>query len=114
MTSRPWSFGISWPRSTSRIADRVVLPGLLIAVACAGPSRRGDTLGVQTLGRWEWHGRIVVEQDSDVTLERLRIDTTPTTAPRGDVIPARFDFNPSPALGDEYALTVGLELGQVR
>ena len=114
MNFQPWSCGISWLRSRSRITDRGALVGLVAAIACAGPSRRGDTQGVQTLGRWEWHGRIVAEQDSNVTLERLRIDTQPNPPPRGDVILARFDFNPSPAVGDEYALTVGLELGQVR
>jgi len=75
--------------------------------------RAGDTTGVQTLGRWEWHGRLVVDRDPRVTLARLRIDTS-DAGQRGDVMLVRYEFNPSPALGDEYAVTLGLELGRVR
>lgn len=83
--------------------------------ACDGASRPGDTRGVQTLGRWEWHGRLVVEQDSGVTITRVSIDTAARdSGTGGDVVLARFEFNPSPAIGDEYAFTVGLDLGRVR
>jgi hypothetical protein len=81
---------------------------------CDGVSRRGDTTGIQTLGRWEWHGRLVFEADPRVTLMRLRIDTT-GAGPRGnDVVLTRFDVDPTPGIGDEYALTIGLDLGRVR
>jgi len=81
--------------------------------ACDGVSRAGDTTGVQTLGRWEWRGRLVVEVDPRVTLVRMRIDTSGPAA-GGDVVLARYEFNPTAAVGDEYALTLGLELGRVR
>ncbi|HEU5260790.1 MAG TPA: hypothetical protein VFU41_05110 [Gemmatimonadales bacterium] len=83
----------------------------LLLVAACGVSRPGDTQGLQSLGRWEWHGRLVVESDPHLTLVRMRIDTMTTG---GDVVLARFDFNPAPGEGDEYALTLGLELGRVR
>jgi len=81
--------------------------------ACDLVPRRGDTTAVQTLGRWEWHGRLVLEHDPRVTLARLRIDTG-GPAPGGDVMLVRYEVNPTEALGDEYAVTVGLELGRVR
>ncbi len=79
--------------------------------ACDTTSRPGDTLGLQSLGRWEWHGRLTVQPDPDLTLVRLAIDTT---RGGGDVGLARFDFNPSPANGDEYAIMLGLDFGRVR
>jgi hypothetical protein len=66
---------------------------------------------VQTLGRWEWHGRLEAQPDSHLTLVRLGIDTTPVPG-AGDVVLARYEFNPTDAAGDEYALTVGLDLGK--
>jgi hypothetical protein len=80
---------------------------------CREPSREPDTRGVQTLGRWEWDARIVAEPDSHVTLVHLSIDTS-TSQGAGDVVLARYEFNPTDAPGDEYALTVGLELGRAR
>ena len=82
----------------------------LLVVSC-DVSRPGDTLGVQSYGRWEWHGRLAVEPDLRLTLVRMWIDTT---RGGGDVVLARYDFNPSPGSGDEYSLTIGLELGRVR
>jgi hypothetical protein len=50
-----------------------------------------------------------------MTLMRLRIDTADAAGRAGgDIALARFDFNPSPGVGDEYALTIGLDLGRVR
>ncbi|PYP26438.1 MAG: hypothetical protein DMD55_10515 [Gemmatimonadetes bacterium] len=74
-------------------------------------SRPGDTLGLQSLGRWEWHGRIVADADPQLTIARLRIDTTHGG---GDVALVRYDFNPAVGEGDEYSITLGLELGRVR
>jgi len=82
----------------------------LFVVSC-DVSRPGDTQGAQSYGRWEWHGRLAVEPDPRLTLVRMRIDTA---RGGGDVVLARYDFNPSAAEGDEYALTTGLELGRVR
>jgi len=78
---------------------------------CDQASRSGDTTGLQSYGRWEWHGRIVAEPDSSLTLMRIRIDTT---RGGGDVAVVRYDFDPSPGAGDEYALTLGLDFGNVR
>ncbi|HUL48453.1 MAG TPA: hypothetical protein VLT79_00420 [Gemmatimonadales bacterium] len=51
-----------------------------------------------------------------MTLMRLGIDSAPQAdrgdEERGDVVLVRYDFNPSPALGDEYAVTIGLRLGR--
>jgi hypothetical protein len=74
-------------------------------------SRPGDTEGIQSYGRWEWHGRMHAEVDPQLTIVRLRIDTT---RGGGDVVLARYDFDPADGAGDEYALTLGLELGRVR
>jgi hypothetical protein len=74
--------------------------------------RAGDTDGLQQAGRWEQHGRIVVQPDSQYTLVHLRVDTT--VAERHDVVLARFDFDPSDGDGDEYALTVALDIGDAR
>jgi hypothetical protein len=90
----------------------VVLPRLLVTLlivaGCDGVSRPGDTLGVQSAGRWEWHGRITVREDPELTVVRLGIDTT---AGGGDVGLARYDFNPAEGEGDEYSVTLALDLG---
>ena len=84
---------------------------LPLLLACDSVSRLDDTLGLQSAARWEWHGRIVVEHDSTVTLVRLSIDTT---RGGGDVGLARYDFNPAEGEGDEYSITLALDLGNVR
>jgi hypothetical protein len=90
---------------------------LLLAVTlvcgCDTASRGHDTSGIQTLGRWEWHGRLVVQPDSHLTLERMRIDTG-GPGPNGDVVLVRYDFNPAAGVGDEYTIALGLELGRAR
>lgn len=80
---------------------------------CEGASRGNETHGLQTLGLWEWHGRLVVQPDSHLTLARMRIDTG-GPGPNGDVVLVRYDFNPTPGVGDEYTIALGLELGRVR
>jgi len=72
----------------------------LFCLACDGVSRPDDTLGLQSVARWEWHGRLVVEDDSALTLVRMALDTTHGG---GDVALARFDFNPAVGEGDEYS-----------
>lgn len=84
-----------------------------MAVAAAGCEllpRAGDTHGEQRASRWDQRGRLVVETDDRYTIVRLRVDTLGVTA-RHDVVLARYDFDPSEAAGDEYALTIGLEIG---
>lgn len=83
----------------------------LLCIACDGVSRPDDTLGLQSSARWEWHGHLVVEPDSTLTLVRMTIDT----AHGGhDVGLARYDFNPAVGEGDEYSLTLALDLETVR
>jgi hypothetical protein len=84
-----------------------------VTSACDILPRSGDTRGEQLAGRWDQHGRLLVERDARYTLVRLRVDTTDMTG-RHDVVLARFDFDPSEGAGDEYALTIGLELGDAR
>ena len=86
---------------------------LLLVGGCEGLDKPGDTLGEQLSARWEWRGRLVVEVDSTLTLVRLRIDTAGVTE-RHDVILTRFDFDPEAGMGDEYALSLGLDLGVAR
>jgi hypothetical protein len=82
-----------------------------VVAACDSTSRLDDTLGVQSSARWEWHGRITVTQDPRLTLTRLAIDTG---RGGGDVGLARYDFNPAEGEGDEYSLTLALDLGRAR
>ena len=53
-----------------------------------------------------------MQTDPRYTLVRLRVDTN--VAERHDVLLARFDFNPSEAAGDEYSLSLALDLGDAR
>ena len=96
-----------------RTCHSLVVAVLLVSSACDDTTRRGDTLGVQTRGRWEWKGRLVVAPDPRLTLVHMSIDTT-DSGPRADVAIVRYEFDPMPALGDEYALTLGLNLGNAR
>lgn len=87
--------------------------GLVLVAACELLPQAGDTAGQQQAARWEWSGRLVAETDPTLTLVRLRLDTA-GVAERHDVILARFDFDPAWGEGDEYSLTVGLDLGRAR
>ena len=53
-----------------------------------------------------------MDTDPRYTAVYLRVDTA--VAERHDVLLARFEFDPSEGSGDEYALTVGLDLGDAR
>ena len=83
----------------------------LFCLACDGVSRPDDTLGLQNAAHWEWHGRVLVEPDSALTLVRMALDTMHGG---GDVALARYDFNPAVGEGDEYSLTLALDLGNAR
>ena len=84
---------------------------LLLLAGCDPTSRPGDTRGYQSAARWEWHGRVSVQLDTALALTRLSLDTT---AGGGDVALARYDFNPAVGEGDEYSLTIALDLGRAR
>ena len=83
-----------------------------VTSACDILPRPGDTEGLQQAGRWEQHGRIIVEPDPRYTIVHLRVDTN--VLERHDVMLARFDFDPSEAAGDEYSLSIALDLGDAR
>jgi hypothetical protein len=85
------------------------------AAGCDILPRAGDTQGDQRAGRWDWHGRLSVETDDRYTLVRLKVDTTGVTE-RHDILSARFEFDPGEGSGggDEYALSVALEIGDAR
>lgn len=95
---------------------RAVLGAVLTALAvsaCDLLPHPGDTLGVQREAVWSQHGRIVADTDPEVTLVHVRIDSTGGTG-RRDAVLARFDFDPTPAEGDEYEIVIGLDLGNAR
>ena len=83
----------------------------LLGSGCELLPREGDTEGVQLAARWEWSGRVVVDTDPVLTIVRLKLDTTGSRE-RHDVILSRFDFDPAYGDGDEYSLTVALDLGR--
>lgn len=90
--------------------------GLFLIWFCFGCDvlpRRGDTDGVQQQAEWLTAGRLVVDTDPALTLVRVRAESLDTARGGHDVLVARFDFDPTPGLGDEYALTLGLDLGNV-
>lgn len=82
--------------------------------ACDILPQKGDTEGEQQQAQWLTAGRLIVDTDPHLTLVRLRAE--PLASARGghDILVARFEFNPTPTLGDEYALTVALDLGNIR
>jgi hypothetical protein len=96
----------------ARAVLECVLTGLVVT-ACDILPRPGDTQGVQQAGEWDQHGRIMRQPDPRYTVEHLRVDTTGIVE-RHDVVLARFDFDPSEAAGDEYSLTIALDIGDAR
>jgi hypothetical protein len=96
------------PRRTVRLRSAVAVA---VLASCDPTTRSGDTLGLQSLGRWEWHGHLVTQADPTLTLTRMQIDPTPGG---GDVMLLRYDFNPGAGAGAEFALALGVELGKVK
>jgi hypothetical protein len=91
-----------------------VLPVTAIAGACELVPRRDDTTGEQRQAAWAWQGRLVADTHAALTMVRVRIDSSDVTE-RHDVVVARYDFDPvTTSAGDEYALTLGLDLGDAR
>ena len=68
---------------------------------------------MQERGEWEQHGHLVVQPDPRYTVVYLRVDTVGVVE-RHDVVLARFDFDPSEGEGDEYSLTIALDIGDAR
>ena len=89
---------------------------LFLTLSCVGCElfpQKGDTEGEQQQAQWLTHGRLVVDTDPALTVVRLRVEPLDSARGGHDVLAARFEFNPTPSLGDEYALGVALDLGDV-
>jgi hypothetical protein len=86
----------------------------LAILGCDILPQKGDTEGEQQQAQWLIAARLVVDTDPRFTLVRLH--AVPLDSARGGhhVLLARFEFNPSPAEGDEYALGLALDLGDIR
>lgn len=93
------------------VARRLCLT--VFVAACDPLSHPGDTTGEQVRGRWEWFGRVTVDTHPRLTLVRVDLDTAGVTQ-RHDVVLTRFHFDPGDAEGDEYELTLALDLDQAR
>src|ERR1051325_5580296 len=93
------------------LLQRLSVTLLLVVAACDSTSRLDDTLGVQSSAPGEWHARVTAARDSQLPLPRLAIDTGHGG---GNVGLARYDFNPAEGEGDEYSLTLALDLGRAR
>jgi len=105
-------------RGRCGLRDRFYASGgcffVVLLLGCDVMDRPGDTTGLQQMAQWEWRGRIVVDTDRALTLVRLRIDTVGVSE-RHDVLIARYDYDPvTTSAGDEYALTLALDLGDAR
>jgi len=90
---------------------RSCLTLLAVCLGCDILPRPGDTQGDQESAIWAQRGRLVVATDTGLTLVRMRVDTLGVTE-RHDVLLTRFDFDPSEGLGDEYAISLALDLGR--
>ena len=76
--------------------------------------QKGDTEGEQQQAQWATTARLVVDTDPQLTIVRFRAESLDSAHGGHHVLLARFEFNPSPALGDEYALNLALDLGDIR
>jgi hypothetical protein len=82
---------------------------LVFSVSCDDLPRPDDTDGIQRAGHWVAGARLVVDTDPKLTIIRLRVDTLKSGG--HDVLLSRFDFDELPGLGDEYSLSLALDLG---
>ncbi len=85
----------------------------LTIFACDILPQKGDTEGEQQQAQWLTAARLVVDTDPDVTLIRLRGQPLDSSRGGHHLLLARFEFNPSPGVGDEYALSIALDLGRI-
>jgi len=86
----------------------------LSLLGCDILPHKGDTEGEQQQAQWLTAARLVVDTDPRFTL--VRLGAAPLDSAHGGhhVLLARFDFNPDQGLGDEYALHLALDLGDIR
>lgn len=91
---------------------------LFLTLSCVGCElfpQKGDTEGEQQQAQWLHHGRLVVETDPTLTLVRMHVEPLDSARGGHDVLATRFEFNPAPpSAGDEYALSVAFDLGDIR
>lgn len=87
---------------------------VLTVLGCDILPQKGDTIGEQVQAEWLVAARLVVDTDPTYTIVRLGAEPLDSAHGGHHVLLARFEFNPSPAEGDEYALNVGLDLGDIR
>lgn len=109
--SRPWDWYRSYaaPRRFSSTLLFLTLSG------CDILPQRGDTTGEQQQAQWLTRGRLVIDTDPDLTIIRLGAERLDSAHGGHHVLLARFEFDPTPvSLGDEYALSLALDLGDIR
>lgn len=87
---------------------------ILTTLSCGYFPVRGDTEGDQQQAQWLTSARLVVDTDPHLTLIRLRSEPLDSTRGGHHLLLARLEFNPTQGLGDEYALSIGLDLGDIR
>jgi hypothetical protein len=95
-------------------ARRLCLTLLPLCLGCDILPQKGDTLGEQQQAQWLVVARLIVDTDPHLTLVRLRAEPLDSAHGGHHVLLARFEFNPSPGAGDEYALNIALDLGDIR
>jgi hypothetical protein len=86
----------------------------LTVLGCDILPQKGDTIGEQVQAEWRVAARLVVDTDPTYTIVRLRAEPLDSAHGGHHVLVSRFEFNPSPVDGDEYALVVALDLGNIR
>ena len=93
--------------------DRFLNPRVTPAEMVDTARSHRDTIGEQVQAEWlappaSWW------IPTQLTIVRLRAQPLDSAHGGHHVLLARFEFNPSPAEGDEYALKVALDLGDIR
>jgi len=114
MTEHATSGAQPWHRSYASPRRRLLTLLLLTVSGCDILPQKGDTEGEQQQAQWLIAARLVVDTDPRLTLVRLRAQPLDSAHGGHHVLLARFEFNPSPAEGDEYALGLALDLGDIR
>lgn len=105
---------VSFTYLLDAFARRLCLTLLPVFLGCDILPRKGDTLGEQQQAQWLIAARLVVDTDPSLTLVRLRAERLDSARGGHHVLLARFEFNPSEGSGDEYALNIALDLGNIR
>ena len=68
---------------------------------------------MQQQAQWLPSGRLVVDTDPQLTIIRFRAAPLDSAHGGHHVLLTRFDFNPTPAAADEYAVNLALDLGNI-